>query len=121
MSNLRKYRTIKMNLNAIDLEELIKDDDEMKSAVATLQKTIQNTTEYTPSYCRRIAFAWIVGIIPETYVYGVLKDVNPIYRGVCSSIINTMTCDGMTEKEHRMALSNRNLCGEYTKTIQALW
>lgn len=121
MSKLRKYRTMKMNLNAIDLEELIKDDDEMKSAVATLQKTLQNTTEYTPSYCRRIAFAWIVGIIPEMYVYNVLTDATPTYRCICSGIINTMTCDGMTEKEHRMALSNRNLCGEYTTTIQALW
>lgn len=121
MSKLRKYRTMEINLNAIDLEELIKDDDEMKSAVETLQKTLQNTTEYTPSYCRRIAFAWIVGIIPETYVYDVLTDVTQTYRSVCSSIINTMTCDGMTEKEHRMALSNRNLCGEYTTTIQALW
>lgn len=120
MSKLRKYRTIEMNLNAIDLEELIKDDDEMKSAVETLQKTLQNTTEYTPSYCRRIAFALIVGIIPETYVYNVLTDVSITYRGICSSIINTMTCDGMTEKEHRMALSNRNLYGEYTTTIQAL-
>ena len=121
MSNLRKYRTTKMNLNAIDLEELIKNDDEMKSAVETLQKTIQNTTEYTPSYCRRIAFALIVGIIPEEYAYNVLKDVYPIYRGICSNIINTMTCDGMTEKEYSMVLSNRNLCGEYTTTIQALW
>ena len=120
MSKLRKYRTMKMNLNAIDLEELIKDDDEMKSAVETLQKTIQNTTEYTPSYCRRIAFAWIVGIIPETYAYIVLKDVSTTYCGVCSSIINTMTCYGMTEKEHRMALSNRNFYGEYTTTIQKL-
>ena len=120
MSKLRKYRTMKININAIDLEELIKDDDEMKSAVATLQKTIQNTTEYTPSCCRRIAFALIVGIIPEEYAYNVLKDVHPIYRGICSNIINTMTCDGMTEKEHRMVLSNRNLCGEYTTTIQAL-
>lgn len=120
MSKLRKYRTMKMNLNAIDLEELIKDDDEMRSAVETLQKTIQNTTEYTPSYCRRIAFALIVGIIPETYAYDVLKDVSTTYRGVCSSIINTMTCYGMTEKEYSMALSNRNLCGEHTTTIQEL-
>ena len=120
MSKLRKYRTMKMNLNAIDLEELIKDDDEMKSAVETLQKTIQNTTKYTPSCCRRIAFAWIVGIIPETYAYTVLKDVSTTYRGVCSNIINTMTCYGMTEKEYRMALSNRNFCGEHTTTIQEL-
>ena len=120
MSKLRKYRKMKMNLNAIDLEELIKDDDEMKSAVETLQKTIQNTTEYTPSYCRRIAFAWIVGIIPETYAYIVLKDASTTYSGVCSNIINTMTCYGMTEKEYRMALSNRNLYGEYTTTIQEL-
>lgn len=120
MSKLRKYRTIKMNLNAIDLEELIKDDDEMKSAVATLQKTIQNTTAYTPSCCRRIAFAWIVGIIPETYIYNVLTDVSQTYRCICSNIINTMMCDGMTEKERRIALSNRNLCGEYTTTIQAM-
>ena len=121
MSKLRKYRTMKINLNAIDLEKLIKDDDEMKSAVETLQKTLQNTTEYTPSCCRRIAFAWIVGIIPDRYVYNVLTDVSTSYRCVCSSIINTMTCDGMTEKEYRMALSNRNLCGEYTTTIQTLW
>ena len=121
MSKLRKYKTMEMNLNAIDLEELIKDDDEMKSAVATLQKTIQNTTAYTPSYCRRIAFAWIVGIIPETCAYDVLKDVFPTYRSVSSNIINTMTCDGMTEEEHRMALSTRNLCSEYTTTIQELW
>lgn len=120
MSKLRKYRTMKMNLNAIDLEELIKDDDEMKSAVETLQKTIQNTTEYTPSCCRRIAFALIVGIIPEEYAYNVLKDVSTTYHGVCSSIINTMTCYGMTEKEYRMALSNRNFLSEYTTTIQAL-
>ena len=120
MSKLRKYRTIKMNVNAIDLEELIKDDDEMKSAVETLQKTIQNTTEYTPSYCRRIAFALIVGIIPEAYAYNVLKDASTTYRCVCSNIINTMTCDGMTEKEYRMSLSNRNLYGEYTTTIQEL-
>ena len=121
MSKLRKYKTMKMNLNAINLEELIKDDDEMKSAVETLQKTLQNTTEYTPSYCRRIAFALIVGIIPETYAYNVLTDATPTYRSICSSIINTMTCDGMTEKEYRMVLSNRNLCGEHTTTIQALW
>lgn len=120
MSKLRKYRTTKMNLNAIDLEELINDDDEMKSAVATLQKTIQNTTAYTPSCCRRIAFALIVGIIPETHAYEVLKDVCPTYRGICSNIINTMTCDGMTEKEHSIILSNRNLFGEYTTTIQEL-
>lgn len=121
MSKLRKYKTMKMNLNAIDLEELIKDDDEMKSAVATLQKTLQNTTEYTPSCCRRISFACIVGIIPEQYICDVLKDVCPTYRGICSSIINTMTCDGMTEKEHRVALSNRNLYSEYTTTIQEIW
>lgn len=121
MSNLRKYRTIKMNLNAIDLEELIKDDEEMKSAVATLQKAIQNTTEYTPSCCRRIAFAWIVGIIPEKYSYDVLTDVSPTYRSVFCSIINTMICDGMTEKERSIALSNRDFYGEDTTTIQELW
>ena len=121
MSNLRKYRTTEMDVNAIDLEELIKDDDEMKSAVATLQKAMENTTEYSPSYCRRLAFALIVGIIPERHAYDVFKDVFPIYRGVCSYIINTMVCDGMTEKEMHMTIKSRNDCGSYNTTIKDLW
>ena len=121
MSNLRKYKTIKMNVNAIDLEELIKDDEEMKSAVATLQKTMQHSTDYSPSYCRRLAFALIVGIIPERYAYEAFKDTCEIYFGVCSSIINGMACDGMTEKEVRITENHRRDNGSYTATIKALW
>lgn len=120
MSNLRKYRTTEMNVNAIDLEELIKDDEEMKSAIATLQKTMQHSTEFSPSYCRRLAFALLVGIIPNRYVYEVFKDSCEIYHGVCSYIINTMTCDGMTEKEMRITQNQRRDCGSYTSTIKAL-
>lgn len=121
MSNLRKYRTTEMNVNAIDLEELIKDDDEMKSAVATLQNAMQQATEYSPSYCRRLAFALITGIIPEKYAYEVFRYTCEIYHGVCSFIINAMTCDGMTEKEVRISENQRRDCGSYTTTIQALW
>lgn len=121
MSKLRKYRTTKMDVNAIDLEELIKDDEEMKSAIATLQKTIQKTTEHSPSYCRRLAFALLVGIIPEKHAYDVFRDVCPRYRGVCSYIISTMTCDGMTEAEERYTRNQRIECGSYTTTIQELW
>lgn len=120
MSNLRKYRTMEMNVNAIDLEELIKDDDEMKSAVTTLQKAIKNATEYSPSYCRRLAFAFLVGIIPETYAYDVFRDICPTYRGVCAYVINTMTCDGMTEVETRYTKRQREDCGAYNTTIQKL-
>lgn len=121
MSNLRKYRTTEMNVNAIDLEELIKDDEEMKSAVATLQNTIQKTTDYSPSYSRRLAFALIVGIIPDRYAYEVFRYTSAIYHGVCSYIINTMTCDGMTETEARIAKNQRKDMGSYTTTIKALW
>lgn len=121
MSNLRKYRTMEMNVNAIDLEELIKDDDEMKSAVATLQNAIKNATEYSPSYCRRLAFAFLVGIIPEKYAYDVFRDICPTYNGVCSYIISTMTCDGMTEVEMRYTKKQREGCGTYNTTIQELW
>lgn len=121
MSNLLKYRTMEMNVNAIDLEELIKDDDEMKSAVATLQNTMQKSTEYSPSYCRRLAFALLVGIIPDRYAYCVFKDAFPTYRDVCSYIINTMTCDGMTEQERRYTESQRRDAGPYTTTIKELW
>ena len=122
MSNLRKYRTTQMNVNAIDLEELIKDDEEMKSAVATLQKTMQNTTEYSPSYCRRLAFALIVGIIPDRHACDVFRyATSSIYHGVCSSIINTMMCDGMTEKEVRITQNQRRDSGPYTTTIKELW
>lgn len=121
MSNLQKYRTIEMNVNAIDLEELIKDDEEMKSAVATLQKAMQQATEFSPSYCRRLAFALIVGIIPEKHAYEVFKDSCQVYHGVCSYIINTMTCDGMTETELRITANQRRDCGSYTTTIKELW
>lgn len=121
MSNLRKYRTMEMNVNSIDLEELIKDDDEMKSAIATLQNTMQQVTEFSPSYCRRLAFALIVGIIPDKYAYDVFRDQCQVYHGVCSYIINTMTCDGMTEKEMRITQNQRRDCGLYTTTIQELW
>lgn len=121
MSNLRKYRTIVMDVNAIDLEGLIKDDEEMKSAVATLQHTMEKTTEYSPSYCRRLAFAFLVGIIPEKYAYDVFRHTTPIYHGVCSYIINTMTCDGMTEKELRITANQRRDCGSYNTTIKDLW
>lgn len=122
MSNLRKYRTTKMDVNAIDLEELIKDDEEMKSAVATLQKTIQSTTAYSPSYCRRLAFALLVGIIPERHAYDVFKyATSTIYYGICSHIIHTMTCDGMTESEIRYTKKERDDNSSYTTTIKALW
>lgn len=121
MSNLRKYRTIEMDVNAIDLEELIKDDEEMKSAVATLQKTMQRTTEYSPSYCRRLAFALLVGIIPEKHAYEVFKDSCQVYHGICYYIINTMTCDGMTEEEVRITENKRRSYSHYTTTIDELW
>lgn len=121
MSNLRKYRTIVMDVNAIDLEELIKDDEEMKSAVATLQKAMQQATEFSPSYCRRLAFALIVGIIPEKHAYEVFRDQCQVYHGVCCYIINTMTCDGMTEKEVRITQNQRRDSGSYTTTIKELW
>lgn len=121
MSNLRKYRTTQMDVNAIDLEELIKDDEEMKSAVATLQKTMQQATEFSPSYCRRLAFALIVGIIPEKHAYDVFRDQSQIYHGVCCYIIHTMTCDGMTEAEVRITQNQRKDSGPYTTTIKELW
>ena len=121
MSNLRKYRTTEMDVNAIDLEELIKDDEEMKSAVATLQHTMERTTEYTPSYCRRLAFAFLVEIIPEKYIYEVFRNPSTIYHGVCCYIINGMTCDGMTEKEMRITANQRRECGSYNTTIRELW
>lgn len=121
MSKLRKYRTTEMDVNAIDLEELIKDDEEMKSAIATLQKEIEEITEYSPSCCRKLAFALLVGIIPEKHAYDVFRDVCPTYRGVCSYIIKTMTCDGMTEIEKNFAKNQRKEIGSYITTIQELW
>jgi hypothetical protein len=112
---------MEMNVNAIDIEELIKDDEEMKSAVATLQKAMQNTTEYSPSYCRRLAFALLVGIIPDKHACDVFRYATPTYHGVCSFIISTMTCDGMTEAEAYHAKRQREDCGPYMTTIQALW
>lgn len=121
MSNLQKYITTQMDVNAIDLEELIKDDEEMKSAVATLQKEMQQVTEFSPSYCRRLAFALLVGIIPERHAYDVFRNSSAIYHGVCCYIIHGMTCDGMTEKEVRITQNQRKDSGPYTTTIKELW
>lgn len=121
MSKLREYRTTEMDLNRLDIEELIKDDEEIKSAITTLQNAIQNATYYSPSYCRRLAFAFIIGIIPERYAYEVFKDISSSYHGICSYIINTMTCDGMTETEMRFTEKKRRECGSYTTTVHDLW
>lgn len=121
MSNLRKYKTMEMDFNRLDVEEIIKDDEELKDAVAKLQNTLKSTTTYLNGTCRRLAFAMLLDIIPRNYIHHVMSRSGPIYTGVCATYIRRMSCDGMTDEEVKDLKYARDGTKPYITTIKEFW
>jgi len=121
MVKLRYYRNLRINFNYLDVEEIIKDDNKMLDAVASVQSELKSKTRYSNTECRKLAFMLITGIIPDKLASSYITNDEDSYTGPMSYLKRNMIVEGMNDEEKEYVRRIHEINGDDYGRIQHIW